>query len=188
MVEIIISLALFFVIIGVTVDIFLSMVIQQKRILEEQELLNQTSFAIEYMSTALKYAVIDTEGNCTNTPDGVYALTNCDAQDEYCGGIKFMNSRDNVCHEFFTSPENQGFPLKETKGGLNGYTQNLLSDKFEVKYIRFILNGDKDLRVASGADLVQPRVTMLLDIKTPTSQNQQEKIIQMTVSARNYIR
>ena len=52
--EVVVSLAVFFIIIGIAVDIFISVVQGQRRVLEEQELLNQTSYAIEYMSTAIK--------------------------------------------------------------------------------------------------------------------------------------
>jgi prepilin-type N-terminal cleavage/methylation domain-containing protein len=187
-IELMVVLAIFFVIVGITVDIFISVLQQQKRILAEQELLNQGSYAIEYISRALKMAVKDPTGACLGAPGAVYQLTHClNGTLTACNGVKFINQSDsNACQEFFldeaVSPANP--PLREIKNGATA--QNLLAIAFTVKYGRFILNGDKTLHTATASDTVQPRITVLLDVQTPAP-NQQEKIIQTTVSQRNLI-
>lgn len=190
LIELVVVLAIFSVLAGVTVDIFISIVKNQKRILEEQELLDQTSYAMQYMSNALRAAAKDTSGSCLNAPGDIYELTHCPVscttpQPCPCNGIKFINSLDsNVCDEIFldTSVSITNPPLRESKDYASPL--NLLSSKLKLKYGSFVINGDKTLHVASFSDLVQPRVTMLLDVLTAL--NQSEKIFQTTVSQRNF--
>ncbi len=185
-IELVFVLAIFLIIVGVTVDIFISMVQHQRRILAEQELLNQTSYVMEYMSKALRMAVKDTTGSCLgiigfNDKTPVYSLTHCPIDPlKACNGVKFINQSDNnACEEFFLL----GGKLQQIKN--NSPAQNILSDKFKIKYARFVVDGNQTLRFAAYGDLVQPIITILLDIQNPSVLNQQEKIIQTTVSQRN---
>lgn len=179
--ELVVVLTIFLIVTSVTINIFISMVKNQKRALEEQELLNQTSFAFEYMSSALGSAIQDSTGDCLGASGRIYLLTHCPNETEQaCNGIKFINSSDgDACQEFFLdeSVDPINSPLREIKNG--GLAQNLLSDKLIVKYGRFIINGDKTLHSASVGGLVRPRITFLLDVFTQS--NESEKIIQHTI-------
>ncbi|MBX4200989.1 prepilin-type N-terminal cleavage/methylation domain-containing protein [Candidatus Parcubacteria bacterium] len=187
LIEVVFVLALFLIIIGVTISIFLSIVRHQKRILVEQELLNQGSYAFEYMSKALRMAVKDNDGSCLGGSGKIYLLTHClNGTLDACQGIKFINQSDgNACQEFFlddtTDPANPA--LSEIKNASSA--QHLLSDAFEIKHAKFIINGDQTLHEIGGQDASQPRVTVLLDLKTKDINDPQEKIIQTTVSIRN---
>ena len=187
LIELVVVLAIFFIILAAMVDVFISMVKHQRRILEEQELLNQMVYVTEYMSTALKAAAKDPTGTCLGAAGNIYVLTHCTGGiASPCNGVKFINQLDgNACQEFFldeaANPSNP--PLREIKNG--GAPQNILADKFKVKYGRFVLNGDKTLHTASIADLVQPRITFLLDVQSQMPGTALEKIIQTTVSQRN---
>ena len=70
MIEIIVALAVFFLIVGTAVGLFVSIVAVQRRILSEQQLISQSSYAIEYMSKALRMATKDEEGECVINPEG----------------------------------------------------------------------------------------------------------------------
>ena len=183
LIEMVFVLAIFLIIIGVMVDIFISMVKHQKRILLEQELLNQSSYALEYMSKALRTAAIDSGGDCLEVPGYMYLLTHCSGSSGPCQGIKFINHSDNdACQEFFVDTnESSGFALKEMKN--DQPAQNLLSEKFTLNNGMFLINGDKTLRFATSSDLVQPRVTLLLNANTNGPLSQQ-KVVQTTVSLR----
>lgn len=188
-VEMVISMTIFMIMIGVVVSIFISVVQQQKRILKEQELLNQLSYAQEYMSKALRMAVraeVTDVPDCLDAIGDIYKLTHCptDGSGSPCRGIKFINgslSETLKCQEFYVD-DSTGLLIEKVLGPA---TPNILSSQLQIKYVRFILNGDKTKTVARASDAVQPRVTMLLDIKTPVSPYQQEKIIQTTVTQRN---
>lgn len=176
LIELVVVLAVFMLIMGVTISIFISILQRQKSILGEQELLNQMSYAIEYMSRPIRTAQKDTTGSCLPSSGYIYFLTHYDSVAGSYGGIKFI-TKDNVCQEFFLT--DNGI-LKEIKNGQA--SQNILSRKFKIKYVRFIINGNKSLKIASQNDSVQPRITMVLDVQTPTDSGQQEKIIQTTIS------
>ena len=177
-IELVVVLAVFMLIISVTVSIFILIVQQQRKILTEQAFLNQASYAIEYMSRSLRDGIKDAPGNCLGASFAgyYYLLTHFDSVDGFYQGVKFI-TKDNICQEFFLDTNSV---LKEIKNGQSA--QNILSGKFKIKYVRFIINGDKNLTGASENDSVQPRVTISLDIQFQTNSNQQERIIQTTIS------
>ena len=176
MVELTVVLAVISIIISVTVGIFTSFVRQQSRILTEAELLSQTSYALEYISRSVRDALEDSSGSCTGTASNYYSLTHFDAIAGSYQGIKVL-SKDTVCHEFFLDTDGI---LKEIKDGQAA--QPIVSDKFNIDYIRFIINGDKAITSASSSDLMQPRVSISLDVVLQLNGVQQHKIIQTTVS------
>ena len=181
LVELIVVLAVFMVVFGTVTTIFISMTRSQKRILQEQEFLNQSSYATEYISRMIKLAKKDVTGSCLGVPKQgyYYALTNFNATLGVWNGIKFLRN-DGICQEFFLDTDKV---LKEVKNG--SVKRSILSSKFTLKYVGFIINGDKTLTGASENDLVQSRVTMAIDALFPLSSSQQERIIQTTVSQKN---
>jgi len=182
-IELAVSLSILLVLVGATVDIFISVVQNQRRLLAEQELLNQTSYAMEYIAKALRVAGEDINQNCLDSgADAVYLLTR--PNEGLYHGVKFINQLEgNACEQIFldisTDPDNP--VLRQIKDPDAVTAENILSDKFEVKYAKFIINGQSGLD--SGHVSPQPRITILLDVKTRTGGNL-EKIIQTTVSRR----
>ena len=184
LVELVVVLALFMVVIDVAVSIFINMVKYQKRVLEEQSFINQTSYVEEYMSKALRTAVKDDSGNCLfegqiEYPGYIYLLTRYNIDKGFYEGVKFITS-NNECKEFFL--DSDGI-LKETKGG--GASQDILSSKFTIEDVRFLVNGDKTLHGASQNDASQPRITFLIKVLVQGEGDFQEKIIQTTISQIN---
>ena len=180
LIELIIVLTVLTLILGTTISIFISSLQNQNRLLKDQELFNQASYAVEYMSRLINEAVKDGSGSCLGAGYSGYnyVLSHVDSLSGFYQGIKFI-TEDSTCQEFFL---NEG-AIKEVKGSAS--PQNILSDKFEIKYLRFIINGDKTLQGSSQNDLTQPRITIVLSIKIQGSTGQQEKIIQTTVSQRD---
>ena|SRR3989344_3452540 len=179
LIELFVVLTVFMLAMGTSVSIFISVVQEQRRILQEQELLSQTSYVSEYISRALRMAVRDDVGGCIGAGKN-YSLTHFDSGTGFYQGIKFL-AHDNTCQEFFYDEEDQGI-FKEKKGSND--PQNILSDKFQVVWARFIINGNKDLQQSVKTDATQPRISILLDIKT-TGIKIQEKMVQTTISQRN---
>jgi type II secretory pathway pseudopilin PulG len=184
--ELVVVLAVFFLIMAFSLDVFISLISSQRRILDEQELLNQTSFAMDYISSGLETAKADPNGSCLGATGYIYVLTHCpNGNLSACNGIKFINHGNNdICDEFYldilSNPTNP--PLKESQNG--GAAQNLISTKFLMMQGNFVINGDKTVHTAMNTDTSEPRVTMLLNVKstnTPIS----PKILQTTVSQRN---
>ena len=171
LIELLVSILIFVLIISVTIGIFVSIVRYQKKVLVEQELLNQTSYVLEYMSRALRMAKRDSEGSCLG---GGYS--ECSYRSIHDGGgIKFINHLENdICQEFFWDKNDN--LLKESK---RGQTFPLISDKFQINSLRFNLSGESQI------DNLQPRVTIFMEIQVKRGENQPKLKIQTTISQRN---
>jgi len=111
LVELLVALAIFSIITASASGVFVSAIQSQKRVLAQQELLNQTSYLMEYVSRAVRMAKKDIDGNCTGTAKLNYNYKR-DAQNNKIG-IKFKNYQG-VCQEFYL----EGWQLKENKGGV----------------------------------------------------------------------
>lgn len=184
LVELVVVLAIFMLVIGVAVTMFISIVSHQQRILQEQNLANQVSYALDYLSRSIRTSIKDVTGNCLvdngiEYPGYHYLLTHYDAASGYYEGIKFL-SNDNVCEEFFLDTDEV---FKEAKNG--GASRPFLSDTFNLLYVRFVINGDKTLQGASQNDTIQPRLTMALNIQTKAHGETKETVVQTTISQVN---
>lgn len=207
LIELIVVMAVFLFIIGAAISIFISIFHQQKRILVEQEILNQISYVEEHMSKALRTAKVastDSDKDCLGEDNlgYIYLLTH---PDQTYRGIKFLNqldpdsSNNPICQEFFVDVASSTDPrlvLWEKKG--TGAPVAITSANLQVdpeNPIRFSINGSDDSPVscpdpcgALNEDLIQPRVTILLNVKI-TGGNQNDlgylRTIQTTVSQRN---
>lgn len=184
LVELVVILAIFMLVIGAAVTMFISIINHQQRILQEQDLANQASYALDYISRSVRTAIKDVTGNClvdsgTEYPGYHYLLTHYNATSGYYEGLKFL-ANDNICEEFFLDTDKV---FKEVKNG--GAPQPFLSDKFNLLYARFVINGDKNLQGASQSDAVQPRLTMALNIQTKAHGELKETVVQTTISQVN---
>ena len=164
-------MAVFLFIIGAAMGIFISIVQNEKRVLSEQQLINQISYVEEYMSKALRMATTDKDGSClldsqnNSYPNYIYLLVNW-SSDAY-SGIKFLNqsdtnsSGDPICQEIFL----ENGVLYEVKGNNPQVALTSLTN-LKINSIKFAINGstNQTLLGASNTDLVQPRVTILLNI------------------------
>jgi len=211
LIELIIVMAVFLFIIGAALGIFISIIQNQKKILVEQQFLNQISYVEEYMSKALRMAKTEKNENCLGYPGYIYLLTRYDSASETFRGIKFLNqSNDTIyCQEFFldntTDPAHP--VLKEIKNGIEESKDipgtekavALTPPNLQISSIRFSVNGSDGSASsnvcpsgtttdcgASDQDSSQPRVTILLNVTIPgDNQGTATRTIQTTVSRRN---
>lgn len=193
LVEVIVVIAVFLFIIGTAVMLFLSIVQHQRRLLSQQELLNQTSYVLEYMSKAMRMAKKDDSGNCLSAGN-IYELTHLNEATGKYGGIKFVNQSDvdsqgyEACQEFYLDTDGI---LKEDKT----YPPNsiippsfqvpLSSEKVTINSINFVINGNKNTIAANEDDSLQPRVTISMQMQILNGNQQSDLKIQTTVSQRN---
>lgn len=196
-IELMVSMVIFLLVVGVVSTIFISFIKQQRQVLANTQLLNQISYAQEYMSKALRMAKKDTVGSCI--PEGyIYLLTRADEFGFY-RGIKFINqSAGNICQEFFLDNAVPGdsdtlLVLKELKNSANlDDAAPLTSEDLKIELVRFGVNGSNGCYGlgacpdgATQEDGVQPRVTILLGVKFFGDLERPTKLIQTTVSARD---
>jgi len=204
-VEIVVAMTIFIIILGVGTNIFISAVAQQRRILSEQQLVNQMSYVIEYMAKALRMAIKDEEGVCVYEPNiyepegdekGIFVLTKQNIAAGGFRGIRFLNASNTndleepICQEFFLDLDAGKNIFKEIKSDdsnvdlSTGNAMPIVSEKIEITSIKFAINGDINKYYASNIDSIQPSITIFLEAKI-AGDNRPAKQIQTTISQRN---
>lgn len=166
--ELLTSLAVFSMIVSAASGLFISAIRAQRKSLASQELLNQTSYILEYMGRSIRMAKIDEMGTCVVPAALNYEITDPPQ------GIRFMNSND-ICQWFYLS----NYQLWEEKGG--GAPSELSSDKLRIEEFNIFARGNPK------NDNQQVRVTLFLYIKGvgEKPEQQPEIKIQTTISKRN---
>ena len=171
LIELLVGLSVFVLVVGGIIGIFISVIRSQRQVLAEQEALNQLSFAMEYMSRALRMARRENGNfNCLTTdfnyenPSGI-------------SSIQFINHlQSDDCQRFFL----EGNTLKYIigAGGESEETLPLTSPDIEISQLKFELKGQaKDDSPESDS---QPRVTIFLEASAPLKMK-----LQTTISQRN---
>lgn len=181
LIEVLISIAIFFIVVAGPTGLFIFSLKNQNRILGTREIVDNASHVFEYMSRALRMA--RKELNCTDriNPETCACLKNSGYGFNYeithnGKGIKFKTSQQpSVCQEFFWDTTDNR--LKETKNGSDPIA--LTSDDLEVVSFKFKESG------FTQDDNDQPRVVFFLEI-TKKSEVISPKIkIQTVISQRN---
>jgi len=192
LVEVIVVMAVFLLVTAVTIAIFISIVQSQRRILTQEQLLSQVSYAMEYMSKGLRMSKKDVLGVCLideySGTNYTYLYTKPSEGGEYTG-VKFVNQSNNdACQEFYLYQSGDNYVIEEVR---NENSVPLTSNKFNVDYLRFKISGTTGVDGGGyGAPNEaypnqQPRITTIVGFKMPNDENQPEIKIQTTVSQRN---
>jgi prepilin-type N-terminal cleavage/methylation domain-containing protein len=185
LIEMLAAVAVFAITVGAISGIFISAIRSQRRILANQELLDRTSYVLEYMSRALRMARKDDidygDGakNCLTGDKVNYEMTNSRTLLDgitYLGpGIKFRNYH-NDCQEFFVDISD--LKLKESIN--SGAPVSLTPSQLQV-FFQVYLSGQNP----PPDDNLQPRVTMFLDILGRQAAGSRPEIqIQTSISQR----
>ena len=181
LIEILISVLLFLGILVIVLGFFGYALKGQKKSLASQEISDQISYAMEYMSRSMRMAIKDVDGTC------IMAGNNYENPGGDVSKIRFLiYDRVNsikICQEFYL--ENDQLKRRKSNdassGGLVGSEVDLTSYKLKINSAKFNLIGQ------DGTDDIQPRVTIFLDVeKQSTKPEFNAKIqIQSTISQRN---
>jgi prepilin-type N-terminal cleavage/methylation domain-containing protein len=165
LIEILVAVGLFSIVVGITSGFFVSAIKIQRKSLAMQELSDQTSYVMEYMSRALRMAKKQTAAlpPCLSSNGLNYETF------YWYRGIRFINYKGE-CQEFYRNPVSA--PINELKGGV---TTPLTSDDLVINTLQFSIQGEDQ------TDQLQPRVTIFLDISGKEGTNIK---IQTTISQR----
>ena len=168
LIELLVSLTVFIFIITGILGILIAGMRQQNISLSMQTVIDQTSFALELMSRALRMATEENGQRCLSQAGFNYEITR-DGR-----GIKFINSMENNdCQEFFVDRGQLKYWKRST-----GQELPLTSEKLEITSFNLNIIG------ASEPDLLQPRLTFFLAIQGRAS-GVPKINIQTTISSRN---
>jgi len=166
LVEMLVVIAIFSVITGAAVSIFISTIRIQRYSLTSQQLLDQTSYALEYMTRFIRMASKDSDGSCLSITKSNYQIT----QSGY--GLKFENYKGE-CQEFYLE-EGQ---LYEEIDGDEGIS--LTSDGLDITDFQVYLSGQLQ------TDNYQPRVTIFLKAEGKGMVSNPKIRLQTTISQRD---
>ena len=165
-IEMLVAVTIFTLVFGAATGVFVSSLRAQRQSLAYQELLDQTSYLMEYMSRAIRMAKKD------DIEIGGVSL-NCLSGDkvnyEFSGQcLKFRNYK-NECQQFCLNDTR----LKETKAGDENY---LTAEDLNVENFNVTLDGE------TQTDNFQPTVAISLEIE---GKEQARIKIQTTISQRD---
>ena len=198
LIEMLVAVAIFSIIVAAISGLFISSIRTQGRILATQELLDQTSYALEYMGRAIRMA--KKELNCGDDDTQEYCdpinpsqcLIDPDLPPSYYYGynyqvspspigdrIRFINY-DNKCQEFFY--ENGQIKTKISDKRLAARflaPLPLTSGHIQIESLQFIISGE------SQGDDLQPKVTVSIEARGRETVSERPKIqIQTSISQR----
>ncbi|MDD5750161.1 MAG: hypothetical protein PHU56_00720 [Candidatus Pacebacteria bacterium] len=179
LIELLVSISIFSILITVSSQLFAKALGDHQRALERAELLNQASYALEYMNRSLRMAQKDVSGGC------IAKNLNYDNPAGNVSAIRFLNYQGK-CVEFSSQDVSQGGKVfkvvmvrKSPNGGSAGLGSyiSLTPAGLSADNLHFLLNGQ------SQGDSLQPGVSIAMEIKGRTSPAEEIKI-QSTVSQR----
>ena len=186
LIEMLVAIMIFSIVVGAISGIFISGLLQQRRALASRALLDQTSYALEYMSRALRMAKKETIEGCLLTYGLNYEIPveyRINGNENLGTGLRFINHlQGDECQEFYLDLENGQLKYqKEANLVSPPLPLDLTSDELEITNLLFNLSGQPQ------EDNLQPRVTIFLEIKgkDTTPEQQPEIKIQTTISQRN---
>lgn len=184
LVELLVSIAIFGVLIVGLIGMFVSAINAQESVLQNQEILNQGSYVMEYMDRSIRMALRDdgtasgsTPGGCTGTANNNYYYDSDEirflAYDTVAGAYK--------CKRFYI----EGGIMKEQKStdtnSSFGTGVAITSSRVLVDSLVFNVSGD-------SYGTAQPKITILIDMKSNNSRRLNQipsMIFQTTISQRN---
>jgi len=168
LVEILVGIAIFALLVAGPTGLFISSLRSQNRILGLREVVDSSSYLLEYMSRTLRMAQKDKTGVC------ISAGANYEYPVGHNRQIRFLNYKGN-CHEFSVTG---GGKLRE-KSPIGAFPVDLTSSDLKITDLQFeISGGDQN-------DDLQPRVTILLEITKAAIPGFPEVKVQTTISQRN---
>jgi prepilin-type N-terminal cleavage/methylation domain-containing protein len=176
LVETLVSIVIFsFLSVGV-VNVFVSAMKTQTRILYNQELMEQSSYSLEYMGKLLRMVKKDVTGDCTGTANENYGV----ASDQITFLVYDTKEGEYMCRRFSLADGviSESKSTDETAENL-ATASEITSSKVNVTELIFNVIGDSE-------DDAQPKTTILIRME-PTSQSLSENlgiVVQTSISQR----
>jgi len=182
LIEIMIAVAIFSLLISSATTLFVSSIKEQRRSLSYQQLADQVSYAIEYMSRSCRMAskeIFDNPFHCLSSTGINFENPSGDAS--RLRFIKFdEESSADICHEFYL---NNGQLIEYKRNMTTGeeISQPLTSDNLQINSLTFLLTGE------TQNDDIQPFLTIFWNIQSISEKEEDRTslIFQTSISQRN---
>ena len=178
LIEIMVAVSIFAILVTTFTGFFVGAIQGQQKALASQELVNNVSYNLEYMSRAIRMAKKDFTGSCLTAVGAKYNYETNGSRNR----IRFLNYEDK-CQEFFLD----GNQLKERKSidsSAANFETPLSLTPVNSEVVSFNL-GPSD--TWSQEQKTQPRVTLFLELKGKGQKPELQPLIkiQTTISQRN---
>lgn len=152
LVELLTGIAIFLMVVFSATGVLISAFRAQRKALALREIIDSTSYTIDYMSRAIRMAKkddVEIRGDTTSCFSEAEKNYKVEVQ-----GITFRTYKLNECQSFFLDNINKR--IKERKGGSENF---ITPGSLEVTNLKFFVSGDE------SNDNLQPRVTIFLEIQ-----------------------
>ena len=183
--EILVTVTIFILVFGVIAGLFASALKAQRRALAYQELLAQTSYAMEYMSRQLRMATVEPSffpGCCMPTVNCIEEGDTFKLSSVHNGGMLFRN-KDGDCMGFVLRDGvlYKADPVPPAADPDDPDLVSLTSDKLVVEDFKINLIGE------DGDDSTQPRITIFMTVRGAGEKDESQPVIKLqnTISTRN---
>jgi len=159
LVEMLVSISVFAIIMSIVSAFFISSLKTQKIVFMRQELLSETSYAMEYISRSIRMATKDIDGDCIGVNENYQLMDpfNIKYGEEIVTvgkGIIFKDYTGN-CKRFYYTEGGQLMEDRKAPGGSWGASK-LISGEINILSVLFTLKGELQ------TDNVQPRVSFII--------------------------
>jgi prepilin-type N-terminal cleavage/methylation domain-containing protein len=176
LIETLVSLFIFGMMSVALVNIFVSTLNTQTRILQNQDLMSQSSYLLEHMGKIIRMAQRDDTGSCAPTGEsykvenGIKSITFLayDSQSSSYKCVQFLLESNAIKEKRSTDETAANF----------GTAQAVTSSSVYVSDLAFNVTGD------SLGDTLQPKVTIMINMRYNNASNPPRLIMQTSVSQR----
>ena len=182
LIELIVAVTIFATLMIISSSIIVSSMTGQRTILSSQKIIDETSYALEYMGRAIRMSQKELDCDDHDSPSTCSCLKQNGFGYNYeetvlRNGIRFIND-DGVCQEFFLE-NSQIKEIKNSDDALDAIA--LTSSKIKISNFGFNFSGESQ-GSADALDNLQPQATVYF---TVGAEEEKEIKVQMTLSQRN---
>lgn len=176
LVETLVSIALFGIISLILINVFIVSIKTQTRILQGQELVEQSSYALEYMGSKMRMAIKDETGSCIGLSN-VGKSYGLDTNSIIFLSPDSANIDNYLCRQFFLDSNSIKERVSVDTSVPGGSGNIITSPSFNADNLTFYVKGDESN--------LQPRVTISIVMhKEDKGDNISKMIVQTTISKR----
>lgn len=182
LVETLVSLFIFGMMSVAVTNIFVGSINTQTRILQNQDMMNQSNYALEYMGKAIRMAKKDASGLCAPL-GGSYGLDEVDGKESITFLVYDTTDKADRCRKFSLGSNNVIQESRSTTNSKENFLapQDITSSSVKVNDLSFYLSG---YGIETPDEAFQPKITIMIKMAYNTPSNPPVLIMQTSISQR----
>lgn len=190
-IEMLVSLALFTIVITIAVGSFLSLIGGSGKLQGEQSIMSSLTFALDTMTREIRtgtyYFCSNNAGNGDDTDGNSNDLTVTQSCASGAAGMSFVEAGSSLSSGSgsgrITYIYNAGAKTIERQIGTNsGSRESIVSSDVKLNNVQFFVTGTTPM--GSGSDVLQPTVTIIVEAQDPNDPTGKVYTLETTVTQR----